>query len=54
MLLRLADKLGDELERGGGSNISRILVSEFHELVIEEGHHPIREASHDVVDQAWT
>ena len=54
MLLRLADKLGEELERGRGSNVSRILVSEFHELVIEGGHHPIREASHDVVDQAWS
>ena len=54
MLLCLADKLGDKLECGRGSNISRILVSEFHELVIEGGHHPIREASHDVVVQAWS
>ena len=54
MLLRLADELGEELERGRGSNVSRILVSEFHELVIEGGHHPIREAFHDVVDKAWS
>ena len=53
MFLRLADELGEELEHGRGSNISRVLVSEFHELVIEGGHHPIGEASHDVVDQAW-
>ena len=53
MFLRLADELGEELEHGRGSNIGRVLVSEFHELVIEGGHHPIREASHDVVDQAW-
>ena len=54
MLLRLADKLGEELERGRGSDISRILASEFHELVIEGGHYHIREASHDVVDQVWS
>ena len=54
MLLRLADKLGEELERGGRSDVSRILASEFHELVIEGGHYNIREASHDIVDQAWS
>ena len=36
MFLSLTVELGEELERGRGSNISRVLVSEFHELVIEK------------------
>ena len=54
MLLRLDYKLGEELERGGRSDVSGILASEFHELVIEGGHYNIGEASHDVVDQVWS
>ena len=54
MLLHLAYKLGEELKYGRGSDVSRILASEFHELVIEGGHHIIGEASHDVMDQVWS
>ena len=54
MFLRLAYKLGEELKHGRGSDVSRILASELHELFIEGGHYNIGEASHDVVDQVWS
>ena len=54
ILLQLVYILGEELECGRGSDVCRVLASEFHKLVIEGGHHLNGEASHDVLDQNWS